>query len=112
MRQAIATSPQEPIRPHRGASVRQTSRPRLQTRGSLVAADDRVSLNPRKCGVLAMDGEKHQQIAKRAYALWQAEGQPYGRHEEHWYCAAREIAAADSTSGAVKRPTRRKKRKT
>jgi hypothetical protein len=52
-------------------------------------------------GVLAMDGEKHKQIAKRAYALWQAE-----------YFAAREIAAADSTSGAVKRPTRREKRKT
>jgi hypothetical protein len=41
---------QEPIRPHPGASVRQTSRPRLQTRGSLGAADDIVSLNLRKCG--------------------------------------------------------------
>ena len=59
-----------------------------------------------------MDGEKHKQIAKRACALWQAEGQPDGRHEEHWYFAAREIAAADSTSGAVKRPTRREKRQT
>jgi hypothetical protein len=58
-----------------------------------------------------MDGDKHEQIARRAYALWQAEGQPDSRHEEHWYCAA-EIAAADSTSSAVKRPTRRKKRKT
>jgi hypothetical protein len=63
-------------------------------------------------GVLAMDLEKHEQIAKRAYALWQAEGQPDGRHEEHWYCAAREIAAEDRTSSAVKRLTRRKKRKT
>jgi hypothetical protein len=112
MRQAMATSPQEPIRPHPGASVWQTSRRRLQTRGSLVAADDRVSLNLRKCGVLAMDGEKHEQIARRAYALWQAEGQPDGRQEEHWYCAAREIAAADSKSSAVKRPTRWKKHKT
>jgi len=63
-------------------------------------------------GVLAMDAEKHEQIAKRAYALWQAEGQPDGRHEEHWYYAAREIAAADSTNSAAKRSTRRKKRKT
>jgi hypothetical protein len=46
----IATSPREPIRPHPGASVRRTSRPRLRTRGSLVAADDRVSVNLRKCG--------------------------------------------------------------
>jgi len=30
-----------------------------------------------------MDREKHEQIAAHAYALWQAEGQPYGRHEEH-----------------------------
>ena len=59
-----------------------------------------------------MDAEKHEQIAKRAYALWQAEGQPDGRHEEHWYYAAREIAAADSTSSVVKRLTQRKKRKT
>ena len=78
----------------------------------MVAADERVGLNLKKCGVMAMGGEKHEQIAKRAYALWQAEGQPDGRHEEHWYCAAREIAAADSTSSAVRRPTRRKKRKT
>jgi len=63
-------------------------------------------------GLLAMDLEKHEQIARRAYALWHAEGQPDGRHEEHWYCAAREIAAEDSAGSAVKRPTRRKKRKT
>jgi hypothetical protein len=59
-----------------------------------------------------MEGEKHEQIARRAYALWQAEGQPDGRHEEHWHCAAREITAEDRTTSAVKRPTRRKKRKT
>ena len=58
-----------------------------------------------------MDREKYEQIAQRAYALWQSEDQPDGRHEEHWYCAAREMAAADSTNNAVKRPTRRKKRK-
>ena len=58
-----------------------------------------------------MDAEKHEQIAKRAYALWQAEGQPDGRHEEHWYCAAREIEAADSTSSAVKRRRGRKSAK-
>ena len=47
-----------------------------------------------------MDREKHEQIAQRAYALWQAEGQPDGRHEEHWYRAAREIAATDSANSA------------
>ena len=59
-----------------------------------------------------MDREIHEQIAERAYALWMAEGQPDGRHEEHWYRTAREIAAADSTKAAVKRTTRRKSRNT
>ena len=62
-----------------------------------------------------MNREKHEQIATRAYALWQAEGQPDGRHEEHWYRAAREIAAVDSANSAnrvAKRMTRRKRRKT
>ena len=59
-----------------------------------------------------MDQEKHKQIAARAYALWQAEGQPDGRHEEHWYRAAHEIAAVNGKNGAMKRTTRRKSRKT
>jgi len=48
----------------------------------------------------------------RSWALWQVEGQPDGRHEEHWYRATREIAAADSKNAAMKRTTRRKSRKT
>jgi hypothetical protein len=60
-------------------------------------------------GVLAMDREIQKQIAARAYPLWQAEGQPAGKH---WYRAAREIAAAESTNAAMKRTTRRKSRKT
>ena len=54
-----------------------------------------------------MDQEKHEQIAARAYALWQAEGQPDGRHEEHWYRAAREIAAVNGKNGAMKRQNSR-----
>ena len=59
-----------------------------------------------------MNWEIHEQIAQRAYAVWQAKGQPDGRHEEHWYRATREIAAADSKKAAMKRTTRRKSRKT
>ena len=58
-----------------------------------------------------MDREKHEQIAQLAYALWHVEGQPDGRHEEHWYRPAREIAATDSANAAVKRSVQRKKRK-
>jgi hypothetical protein len=38
-----------------------------------------------------MDPDKHKRIERRAYAFWEAEGQPAGRHEEHWHRAAREI---------------------
>ena len=61
-------------------------------------------------GELAMDMGKHEHIARRVYALWQAEGQPDGRHEEHWQHAVREIEAAQSANSAVKRTRRRKNR--
>ena len=38
-----------------------------------------------------MNSAKRSKIEQRAYALWVAEGQPNGRHEEHWHRAAREI---------------------
>ena len=59
-----------------------------------------------------MASEKQDRIAQIAYAIWQAEGQPDGRHEEHWHRAVREIAAGKPVNSAVKRTTRRKKRKT
>jgi hypothetical protein len=31
-------------------------------------------------------------VRERAYQLWEAEGRPDGRHEEHWYQAERELA--------------------
>ena len=57
-----------------------------------------------------MDQEKYRRIERRAYALWQAEGQPQGRHEEHWHRAIRELEAEENGSAAGKRsPQRRKK---
>jgi hypothetical protein len=38
-----------------------------------------------------MDLEKQRRIEQRAYLFWEAEGQPHGRHEEHWHRAARQI---------------------
>ncbi len=61
---------------------------------------------------MPMDTEKYKDIARRAYAFWQAEGQPDGRHEEHWQRAVGEIDAAESANSTVKRTTRPKKRKT
>jgi hypothetical protein len=47
--------------------------------------------------------EKQRRIEQRAYALWEAEGQPQGRHEEHWHRAAREVEAEDSDAITVSR---------
>ncbi|SER87771.1 DUF2934 domain-containing protein [Rhizobium sp. NFR03] len=37
-------------------------------------------------------------IKKRAYALWESEGRPEGRHDEHWSKAYQELATAENTS--------------
>jgi Protein of unknown function (DUF2934) len=38
--------------------------------------------------------ELHRQIAVRAYLIWESEGCPLGRHEEHWRRAEAEIQGA------------------
>jgi hypothetical protein len=47
-----------------------------------------------------MDDEDR--IRRHAYAIWEAEGRPDGRHEEHWQRAVQEIAA-ERTGGASAR---------
>jgi hypothetical protein len=46
-------------------------------------------------GELLMDSEKLKRIEQRAYLFWEVEGQPHGRHEEHWHRAARQIEAEE-----------------
>ena len=48
--------------------------------------------------------EREQRIRERAHALWEREGRPEGRNEEHWARACREIdmeehAAEPGTAG-------------
>jgi hypothetical protein len=47
-------------------------------------------------------------IQERAYAIWEAEGRPHGKHDEHWHRAAQEIAHEESdrspNSGPGPRP--------
>jgi hypothetical protein len=38
-----------------------------------------------------METAKHQEIAERAYALWEQEGRPDGRNAEHWRKAEQEL---------------------
>lgn len=49
-----------------------------------------------------MDWEKQKRIEQRAYLFWEAEGQPHGRHEEHWRRAARQIEAEEEVQIAEK----------
>ena len=58
-----------------------------------------------------MDLDRRKQIEQRAYALWEAEGYPHGRHEDHWRRAADEIEAEDTVSQAARRTPRRVSRR-
>ena len=44
------------------------------------------------------------EIRKRAYELYEEDGRPEGRHEDHWHRAEREIAAEEA--GSSKAPRR------
>jgi hypothetical protein len=57
-----------------------------------------------------MNVEKQTLIEQRAYALWQQEGRPHGRHEEHWNRAAREVEAEQGASLAEAHGRRRNSR--
>jgi hypothetical protein len=46
--------------------------------------------------------EKQKRIEQRAYLFWEAEGQPHGRHEEHWHRAARQIETEEGVHIAEK----------
>lgn len=48
-------------------------------------------------------------IRERAYAIWEHEGRPEGREQEHWERAAREILGSGTgeiVAGAAKRQTK------
>ena len=50
---------------------------------------------------------QRQQIAKRAYALWEQEGRPDGRDLDHWLQAEAELASsADGPPDAAATPIR------
>ncbi|PTM95267.1 hypothetical protein C7449_104343 [Mycoplana dimorpha] len=38
-----------------------------------------------------MEDDREDRIRKRAYELWERAGKPEGRHDQHWFQAAREI---------------------
>jgi hypothetical protein len=54
-----------------------------------------------------------QEIAQRAYAMWEREGRPHGRSLDHWFAAERELSLSQPTtsmpllSDAAPKPTHR-----
>lgn len=38
-----------------------------------------------------MDSDRNELIKQRAYAIWEREGRPEGRHEAHWQRASEDM---------------------
>jgi len=57
-----------------------------------------------------MDDADDNAIRKRAHRIWEEEGRPHGKHDEHWQRAASEVHGledlpqSDSTKKAAKKP--------
>ncbi|NGP17579.1 DUF2934 domain-containing protein [Devosia aurantiaca] len=53
----------------------------------------------------------HDEIQRRAYALWDADGRPHGQDQAYWFKAAAELASAAAKTIAQprKRAPRAKK---
>ncbi len=45
-----------------------------------------------------MNQSKRERIAARAYEIWEREGRPANKNEEHWRRAEQELAAEESTA--------------
>ncbi len=50
-----------------------------------------------------MASDLDKRIQERAYEIWESEGRPEGRQEEHWQQARTEFAEAKAESNAGKR---------
>ncbi|WP_210526172.1 DUF2934 domain-containing protein [Rubellimicrobium arenae] len=46
-----------------------------------------------------MTDDREQRIRERAHAIWEQEGRPDMRHEEHWHQARREIGDTSEPHG-------------
>ncbi len=47
-----------------------------------------------------MNQPSHADIAQRAHQIWESEGRPHGRDQDHWHRAEREILGADKAKDA------------
>ena len=47
-----------------------------------------------------MSNRRHEWISKRAYAIWEEQGRPIGRDDEHWRQAVAERDALERTKAS------------
>ncbi|EJT05055.1 DUF2934 domain-containing protein [Rhizobium sp. CCGE 510] len=48
-----------------------------------------------------MSNRRHEWISKRAYAIWEEQGRPQGRDDDHWRQAVAERNALERTQASV-----------
>ncbi|MFF0924449.1 DUF2934 domain-containing protein [Rhizobium leguminosarum] len=48
-----------------------------------------------------MSDRRHEWISKRAYAIWEEQGRPHGRDDDHWRQAVAERDALECTEASV-----------
>ena len=47
--------------------------------------------------------DRNRRIEQRAHEIWEAEGRPHGKHDEHWHRAVRDIAEQEGGGGGGRR---------
>jgi hypothetical protein len=50
-----------------------------------------------------MQADRDARVRERAYRIWEGEGRPDGRAEEHWHLAEREIADEEAREDGLGR---------
>ncbi|MCB9958631.1 MAG: DUF2934 domain-containing protein [Rhodospirillaceae bacterium] len=55
-----------------------------------------------------MPSDKKEAIHKKAYEIWEAEGRPDGKHEEHWSRAEQEVDAPKEAAAKPAAPRAKK----
>jgi hypothetical protein len=56
-----------------------------------------------------LTSDHHDEIAKRAFTMWELEGRPTGRDLEHWLRAEAELEATQNAQTGNKAPPKRRR---
>lgn len=51
-----------------------------------------------------MENDRKELIQRRAYAIWESEGRPDGRHDDHWRRAAEEMHGLEDMPARTRKP--------